>query len=165
MSHRRIVVLTVAGVLASACASSPGASSGDSVPEPVAAWSGSFTATQERSGRLTPTVTRQASGTVRLRRSERDATRTSVSLVVTTSIQEAAALRWAVLPGRCGSASIPLLGHEQFPPLEMGSAGRGQIEIDLPMELPQSGNYHVNVYSGGRELEHVVTCANLRRGG
>jgi hypothetical protein len=84
---------------------------------------------------------------------------------VTTSIQETAALRWAVLPGRCGSPAIPLLGHEQFPPLEMGSAGRGQIAIDLPMELPQSGNYHVNVYSGGRELENVVTCANLRRGG
>jgi hypothetical protein len=47
----------------------------------------------------------------------------------------------------------------------MSATGRGQIEIDLPMELPQSGNYHVNVYSGGRELEHVVTCANLRRGG
>jgi hypothetical protein len=165
MSHRRFVFLTAAGVLASACASAPSASSGDSTPEPVAAWTGSFTATQERSGRLTPTVTRQASGTVRLRRSERDATRTSVSLVVTTSIQETAPLRWAVLPGRCGSAAIPLLGHEQFPPLEMGSAGRGQIEIDLPMELPQSGNFHVNVYSGGRELEHVVTCANLRRGG
>lgn len=164
MSHR-FVFLTAAGVLASACASSPSASSGDSAPEPVAAWSGSFTATQERTGRAAPTRLQQASGTVRLRRSERDPNRTAVALVVTTSVQDAAALRWAVLPGRCGSATIPLLGHEQFPPLEMGSMGRGQIEIELPLELPQSGNYHVNVYSGGRELEHVVTCANLRRGG
>jgi hypothetical protein len=118
---------------------------------------------QERTGVLAPTRRQQASGTVRIRQSPRDARRISVSLVVATSLPEPGALRWALLPGRCGAATIALLGHEQFPPLDMSSSGRGQLEADLPLELPQSGSYHVNVYFGGTDLDDVVTCSNLRR--
>jgi hypothetical protein len=68
-----------------------------------------------------------------------------------------------VLPGRCGTGSLPLLGFEQFPPLDVTSSGRGQMEVDISIPLPQSGTYHVNVYYGGTELNNVLTCANLRR--
>jgi hypothetical protein len=165
MRHRRLLFCIAPGLVASACASSPAATTAQEAPPPPAnSWSGTFQAMQERTGVLAPTKRQQASGTVRLRQSERGPRRSAISLVVSTSIQDAGALRWAVLPGRCGAPTIPLLAHDQFPPLEMSSSGRGQIDIDLPLELPQSGNYHVNVYSGGTELHNVVTCANLRRG-
>lgn len=112
---------------------------------------------------LAPTRLQQAGGTVRLRQSARDPQRTSVALTVSTQLQEPTSLRWAVLPGRCGTGSLPLLGFEQFPPLDVTSSGRGQMEVDISIPLPQSGTYHVNVYSGGTELENVLTCANLRR--
>ena len=164
MIHRRLLFCIAAGLVASACASSPAATTAEEAPAAAASsWSGSFQAMQERTGVLAPTKRLQASGTVRLRQSQRDPRRMAISLVVSTSVREPGALRWAVLPGRCGSPTLPLLAHDQYPPLDMSSSGRGQIDIDLPIELPQSGNFHVNVYSGGTELDNVVTCATLRR--
>ena len=149
---------------ASACATPQSTTSGGTTAPSASAWTGSFQATQERTGVLAPTRLQQASGTVRLRASERDLQRTSVSLVVATAVQEAASLPWAVLPGRCGAGSLPILGFDQFPPLDISSSGRGQLEVDIPLPLPQSGSYHVNVYYGGTQIDNVVTCANLRRG-
>lgn len=72
-------------------------------------------------------------------------------------------LHWAVHPGRCGSGSLPLAAVDQFPVLEIGSNGRGQLSADVPLTLPPSGNYHVNVFwTGGQDLSDVMTCANLR---
>jgi hypothetical protein len=98
-----------------------------------------------------------------LRQSARDPQRTTVSLAVSTAIQQPTSLRWALLPGQCGAGSLPLLGFEQFPPLDVTSSGRAHLEVELPLPLPQSGNYHVNVYSGGVQLDDVLTCATLRR--
>jgi hypothetical protein len=164
MRHRPLLFVSAAGLLASGCASSP------STPRETAAavpsrggWTGTFQATQERTGVLAPTRLQQASGTVRLRASDRDPQRTSVSLVVSTAVRETTSLRWAVLPGRCGAGSLPLLGFDQFAPLDITSSGRGQLEVEIPLALPESGTYHVNVYHRGTQLENVVTCATLRR--
>lgn len=165
MRHRPLVVVTVvtaATVVASACATPPSARD-DAAPAPAGAWTGTFQPTQERTGVLAPTRLQQASGTVRLRGSARDPQRTSVALVVQTAVQEMTSLRWAVLPGRCGAGSLPLLGFDQFPPLDISSSGRGQLEVEIPLPLPTSGAYHVNVYYGGTQLDHVLTCATLRR--
>jgi len=163
MRHRLLLFVSGAGVLATACASPPSTNEGSAPPTPVSEWTGSFQATQERTGVLAPTRLQQASGTVRLRPSVRDPQRTSVSLVVSTPVQEPSSLRWAVLPGRCGAGSVPLLGFDQFPPLDVGSNGRGQLDVEIPLALPQSGSYHVNVYHRGTQLENVLTCATLRR--
>jgi hypothetical protein len=162
MSHRRLFFFAAAGLLAPGCATSS-STSDDAARAPVSGWTGSFQATQERTGVLAPTRLQQASGTVRLRQSARDSQRTTVSLVVSTALQEPTSLRWALLPDRCGAGSLPLLGFEQFPPLDVSSSGRGQLEVDIPLPLPQSGSYHVNVYSGGVQLDNVLTCATLRR--
>jgi hypothetical protein len=163
MSDPRFLLLFAAGIV-SACAASSAAREDDATVRPATSgWSGSFQPTQERSGVLAPTKLQQAAGTVRLRQSARDPRRTAVSLVVSASLSEPTALRWAVLNGRCGVPSLPLLGYDQFAPLEVTSSGRGQLDVDLPLELPQTGSYHVNVYVGGTDLDDVLTCANLKR--
>lgn len=162
MRHRPLFLVSAAAVIAMGCASS--SSRADDAAAPAASgWSGNFQPTQERTGVLAPTRLQQAGGTVRLRQSARDPQRTSVALTVSTQLQEPTSLRWAVLPGRCGTGSLPLLGFEQFPPLDVTSSGRGQMEVDISIPLPQSGTYHINVYYGGTELNNVLTCANLRR--
>ena len=173
MSHRRLLFYTAAGALASACASAPPATTTSSpAPSPTpreaqssggGGWTGSFQPKQERTGVVAPTKLQKATGTVRLRQSAQDVQRTNVSLVVSLNVQEPTQLRWALLPGRCGAGSLPLLGYEQFPVLEIGSSGRGQLDVDLPLAVPETGSYHVNVYSGGTQLEDVVTCATLRK--
>ena len=163
MSDPRLFLLCAAGIL-SACATSSAPRDDDApVRAPASGWTGSFQATQERSGVLAPTKLQQAAGTVRLQQSARDPRKTAVSLVVSASLKEPTSLRWALHPGRCGAASLPLLGYDQFAPLEVSSSGRGQLDVDLPLELPQTGSYHVNVYFGGTDLDDVLTCANLRR--
>lgn len=172
MSHRRLLFYTAAGALASACASAPPATTTASTPSPTpraeqstsgGGWTGSFQPKQERTGIVAPTKLQKATGTVRLRESPQDPRRTKVSLVLSLNVQEPTQLRWALIPGRCGSGSLPLMGYEQFPVLEVGSSGRGQLDVDLPMPLPESGQYHVDIYSGGTQPDNVVTCATLRR--
>jgi hypothetical protein len=85
--------------------------------------------------------------------------------VVSTPPQTVTSLQWAVLPGRCGAATLPVLGFDQFATLDVSPSGRAQLDVEIPLALPQTGQYHVNVYSGGNQLDHVITCATLRRGG
>jgi hypothetical protein len=170
MQHVRYVPLCITLVAASACASSR------PTPQPEASgaaqlvWTGSLQPTQERSGAVVPTKQQKAYGTVRLQPTPRDLNRTSVSITISTPIQEPTELRWAIVPGRCGAGALPLVGYEQFPVLEVGANGRGQLTAEIPFAMPYDGSYHVNVYmartqSGPGDLQNVLTCANLRRGG
>jgi hypothetical protein len=72
-------------------------------------------------------------------------------------------LFWALVSGRCGSNSIPALAVNQFPVIELSSNGGGHINAEVPLALPTSGGYHVNLYltHGGDESD-VLSCANLR---
>jgi hypothetical protein len=118
---------------------------------------------QQQTGGLGPTGQNKAFGTVRL--SSKGTSRTAISITLSTPLSSAASLNWAVLPGRCGTGSLPLVGVERFPVIEVGNNGRGQLDGDMSLELPQSGTYHVNVYwSSGQQLSDVMTCANLRKG-
>ena len=127
-------------------------------------WTGSLQPTQERTGEAAPTKQQKAYGTVRLQPTARDLNRTSVSIVISTPLQEPSELRWAIVPGRCGSGALPLIGYEHFPLLEVSSNGRGQLTTEIPLTMPYDGAFHLNVYAGRVQLENVLTCANLRRG-
>lgn len=166
----RLLCLPASLIGLAGCASSkPVADSAAGVPTasvststgPVT-WTGSLQPIQQASGSLGPTGQNKAFGTVTL--SSKGTTRTAISITVSTPLTNAASLNWAVLSGRCGSGSLPLVGIERFPLIEVGNNGRGQLETDMALELPQSGSYHVNIYWGtGQQLSDVMTCANLRR--
>lgn len=169
----RLLFLPASVAMVSACASSkPVTDSSPAVPTtnvsssgstgPVV-WSGSLQPMQQQTGGLGPTGQNKAFGTVRL--SSKGTSRTAISITLSTPLSSAASLNWAVLPGRCGTGSLPLVGVERFPVIEVGNNGRGQLDGDMSLELPQSGTYHVNVYwSTGQQLSDVMTCANLRKG-
>lgn len=134
-------------------------------------WSGALQPMQEKTGYAAPTKQQKTYGTVRLQPTARDINRTLVNIVVSTSGQDAGSLRWAILPGRCGGATLPIVGYEHFPIIEVGTNGRGQLNTEIPLAMPYDGSFHVNIYGGGQSpsggggLENVLTCANLRRGG
>ena len=72
-------------------------------------------------------------------------------------------LSWAILFGRCGSASLPLIPISNFPELEVAGGGRTQVTATLPLEFPTSGAYRVDIYKdrlGG--AQSVVACGNLK---
>ncbi|MGQ0715438.1 MAG: hypothetical protein ACT4PJ_17200 [Gemmatimonadaceae bacterium] len=180
MRHLRYVILGSTLGAAVACASAPPATGDEPAADVAAAgssrpdelvWSGSLQPTQERTGTVAPTKQNKAYGTVRLRPTPRDLNRTAVNIVISTPLQEPSALRWALLPGRCGAASLPVMGYELFPIVEVGTNGRGELTAEIPFTLPYDGSFHVNVYWGDRSqpgsarLQSVLTCANLRRSG
>lgn len=169
--HLTAAVLAVAAL--SGCASAPppvdpGANSGDRAAVLGSAattirWSGTLQPTQQRTGMAAPTSQNKAYGSVFL--AQIGPSRTRVRLNVSTPIQSSRVLQWALHTGRCGSGSLPIVSVERFPVIEIGTSGRGDLDAEMPLSLPETGTFHVNVYLGGQQLNNVLTCANLRREG
>ena len=171
MRFRQVVLAVYAPIVAS-CASSGSSTSAASSPTSAPAsvsttgprWSGNLAPTMQRTGSYTGGGQARAFGTVMLTVAESDPNRTRARVTVDVPTQNRS-LPWAILPGRCGSGSLPLIGQDLFPQIEVGNTGKGQIETELPLTLPTSGTFHLNVYWQGQTLDQVMTCANLRRDG
>ncbi|HET9012555.1 MAG TPA: hypothetical protein VFN38_12110, partial [Gemmatimonadaceae bacterium] len=160
-SSKRLVACAAAFTLLGCATASRPSVIDDEAPNPY--WSGSLQPTQQRSGALVVTGQNRVFGSVRLwAKRSGNLDRMHVTLTVAVPTASATSLRWAVLPERCGSGDLPLIGFEQFPLIEVSTNGRGQVEADLPLVLAPNSVYHVNVYSGGQQLENVLTCANLK---
>lgn len=154
---------TATPVADSGAAASPASPSTSIQAGQTIRWTGSLQPMQQRSGGLGPTGQNKAFGSITL--SSRGPDRTAISIQVSTPLQGSASLNWAILPGRCGSGSLPIVGIERFPVIDVGNNGRGQLENEMSLSLPTSGAYHVNIYwAGGQQLSDVMTCANLRQG-
>jgi hypothetical protein len=148
--------------VADPAATAPTASVSTGAASGPVTWTGSLQPIQQASSGLGPTGQNKAFGTVKL--SSKGTARTAISISLSTPLTNAASLNWAVLPGRCGTGSLPLAGVERFPLIEVGNNGRGQLEGEMALELPASGTYHVNIYwASGQQLSDVMTCANLRK--
>jgi hypothetical protein len=113
---------------------------------------------------MAPSELTKAYGSVTLTAAEGSPGRSHVKLSLTAPVQSQS-LRWAILPGPCGSNTLPLIGFEAFPVIEVGATGRGSVEADLPMTLPTDGEYHVNVYFQGQQISDVMTCGALKMTG
>jgi hypothetical protein len=128
-------------------------------------WTASLPPTRNRSeSAMTPTELTKAYGSVTLTATEGSPSRSHVVLAVTTPVKSQS-LRWAILPGACGANTLPLIGFEAFPLIEVGSSGHGTLESDIPVMLPTEGQYHVNVYFQGQQINDVMTCGALRMEG
>lgn len=173
MHLRRIStgILTIAAV--TGCASTPPAvegpagASNDRAAAIAAAgtptrWQTMLQATQQRTAMAAPTAQQKTTGSVYL--SEAGANRTRVRMTVSTDVRNASQMLWAIAPGRCGSGSMPIAGVQSFPVIEIGNNGRGELDMEIPITLPATGTYHVNVYNGGVQLNNVVSCGNLTVG-
>lgn len=156
---RYLVSSAVLCVMLSACGSSR------TVPDGAQAglrWFGNFQPTSERSSSIAPRGRHSATGSIAVVET-RNSERVSVSMSVSSPGHQSTTLRWAVLPGHCGSASTPILSYQQFPVLEISGNGRGDLRVELPMTLQVTASYHANIYYGsGVQLDNVLACTNLR---
>jgi hypothetical protein len=127
-------------------------------------WTGNFQPVQIRSSSPNMRVQSRIYGTVDLSALPNNPKRTRARLNFTSqSTGNSFTGQWALLPGRCGTGSLPVTGIENFPVIEVSSNGRASLDSELALALPESGEYHVNVYLGGQQLDNVITCANLKR--
>lgn len=157
---RASAVMLVAAAVLSGCAGRQGDAVDEVIPTGAIQYDGSFRPIQQYSGALGMSTQQRIFGNVRILFRESTG-RATIDLTLSTNVQQSEVLIWAIVPGRCGNGAIPVLPAAQFPPLEIGSTGRGEVRnISLPVAMP-SGAYHVNVYRGGETLSNVIACSNL----
>jgi hypothetical protein len=165
-------------VVAAGCASSQGGGAGsESVTADAASgkigpaflqWVGNFKATQQQSAAFGGMLTRNAAtGTVVLVAD--GPKQMHVRMDVSISNNDPVRLPWAIASGDCGSNALPLMTVAQFPELT-ASNGRATLDASLPLPMPVTGSYHVNVFNPGTygaDEADVMICAPLtlkRRG-
>jgi len=125
---------------------------------------GPFTPTQVRSSNVAMRTQSRIYGNVELVAVEGETPRSRVRLTFTTQTGGTSyTAQWALLQGRCGTGSLPVMAIDNFPQIEVGSNGRAQLDTELALGVPSTGEYHINVYVGGQQLDNVITCANLKR--
>ncbi len=157
---RSIVFVVGLTLLTTACASAGGGTRDGGVPT---RWTGSFQPQQQTTGTVAATGTARIFGNFSL--TPGPTPNYSVASLTITTPEGGNQFGWAILPSRCGSASLPLLSIDRFPPIETSGSGRGAVNQNLSLTFPTTGSYHVNVYRGrGTELSDVVACANLSAG-
>lgn len=157
-------VLALSAVAFTACASASASPKTTYDEPPALRWTGSLLPTQGRTGEVQATAQHRASGTLAIDVPSTPTAMQRAHVTMSIALPELAGnqLRWALLPDRCGSGDLPVIGFEQFPLLELSSNGRGELSVDLPLELIANNAYHINIYNGGQQLTDVFACGNLR---
>lgn len=155
------------GVAATASGQGSGATRANDRAEVIAAaatpvrWEAFLRPTMQRSGRVVVTTQNKATGSLFISQAGQDMVR--VRLTVSASYLDGSNLKWAILPGRCGSNMMAIAPVDQFPSIEISTNGRGEVDRVLTLSIPATGQFHVNVYMGAAQLENVLTCGNLNR--
>lgn len=68
---------------------------------------------------------------------------------------------WHVHEGTCGSNGGVLGPGEAYKTLKVGGDGRASQSTTLPMALPTSGSYYVNIHASPSNMGTIVACGNL----
>jgi len=128
----------------------------------VVSWSGNISAVVESNADVRQSTRGSGYGNAQLTRGEA-ANSTRINVQYSSGGTNDRYLNWAILPGRCGSGSLPVMPISNFPELTVGGDGRAQVNVELPFEFPTRGDYHVNIYHERQQtLDQVVACGNLR---
>lgn len=68
---------------------------------------------------------------------------------------------WHVHQGRCGDNG-PIVGAAgAYKPLSVGNNGQARENASLPMQLPMSGNFYLNVHAASSNMATIIACGNL----
>lgn len=128
----------------------------------VVSWAGNITAVTESNSDVRQSGRGNGYGNAQLTPGDSRAS-TRVNVSYTSAGTSDRNLNWAILQGRCGAGSLPILPISNFPELAVGGDGRAQTNVVLPFDFPTRGDYHINIYHERQQtLDQVVACGNLR---
>lgn len=168
MNHRLLLATLGAGVVGLAACATAVPVAGTATPSTSVStasgggkWSGRISSVTQNRADMSQSTRDNSYGSAEWTRG--DSPTLSNANVIFTYAGEDRELYWAIVAGSCGVAALPLIPMSNFPELSIGSGGRAQVTATLPIDLPNSGSYHVDIYrnhSGG--AESLVGCGNLR---
>jgi hypothetical protein len=68
---------------------------------------------------------------------------------------------WHVHQGQCGSNG-PIVGPAtSYRSLEVKGDGKATATADLPVAMPTSGQYYINVHASANNMATIIACGNL----
>ena len=68
---------------------------------------------------------------------------------------------WHVHRGKCGSDQGILGPADAYQPLKVNDEGRASSTATLPIPIPKSGEYFVNVHASSKNMATIIACGNL----
>jgi len=102
----------------------------------------------------------QVRGTAWMGQRDRDSSRTRASVSIENAVP-GGRHPWHVHVGQCGSNGGILGPANAYRPLDVGGNGRAESVAELPVPLPASGQYFVNVHASPNNLGTIIACGNL----
>jgi hypothetical protein len=156
------VSLVVGVAVVTACASGKSTPASSSGP---ARWNGSFRQPQNAASSVIGPATpgrAAAFGTLNLTPVEGRPGAYQVELSMNAPVQPSTQLAWAIFSGPCGTPSPAVAGLNEFPVIEISTAGGGVHGV-MKLALDSRSAYHANVYWNSRasDVSNVMMCANL----
>jgi hypothetical protein len=68
---------------------------------------------------------------------------------------------WHVHRGQCGADQGILGPADSYKPLEVEGNGRASGTANLPIPLPKTGDFFINVHASAANMGTIVACGNL----
>lgn len=68
---------------------------------------------------------------------------------------------WHIHRGRCGADQGIVGPTDSYKPLKVSNDGRATGKASLPMALPRTGEFYVNVHASASNMGTAVACGNL----
>lgn len=122
---------------------------------------GTFSTTLSSSAQVQGGVQIRANGSVTVYSSGEGNQHTRVRLEIALPFSNEQ-FPWAIVPGSCGNGAIAVAAVSKFGTVDVGSTGRGSVELDLAIALAPREQYHVEIYRSGQTLADVIACTNLK---
>jgi hypothetical protein len=68
---------------------------------------------------------------------------------------------WHVHQGQCGGNGAILGPADTYGVLEVGKDGQASRSVTVPLPMPRSGAYMVDVHAAANNLRTIISCGNL----
>lgn len=68
---------------------------------------------------------------------------------------------WHVHRGQCGADQGIFGPADAYKPLKIEGNGRAQETAQLPVALPRSGSFFINIHASARNMSTIIACGNL----
>lgn len=71
---------------------------------------------------------------------------------------------WHVHIGSCAKGGGVLGGGKSYTPVAMDGSGHGMSKATLPIAVPDTGSYYVNIHESAGNMGKIVACGDLVHG-
>ena len=102
----------------------------------------------------------QVKGTGWMAQKDRDSTQTRAYVAIENAVP-GGEHPWHVHVGRCGNDRGIYVPADAYPPLRVGGNGKAESRADLPVPVPSSGEYFINIHASVNNMRTIIACGNL----